>query len=145
MTHRAELGRRVDHLLDRVEPLHTISALGFRIEDEGVRDQSFGVLAGSPRYRFCDLRGLSEEAVRNALRDSWSAPVLVLAATARAVPEALFRLVRGFVDDQQEIELGDFQPVKRRDDQTVILVLEGATDISEVPTGLHRIPYWRLD
>ncbi|MCK6547287.1 hypothetical protein L6R52_15660 [Myxococcota bacterium] len=142
LSYEAELRDHARRLFEDTGPLHTVALLGFDESEPAVVDACLDVLArGQGRWTFLDLRALSADAAREALRPHVGDDALVLVTRHENVPQPITNFVRAIIDHSPRFDLGDYVEIPRRSDQSVVVVVHGASTHDELPAELRRIPY----
>jgi hypothetical protein len=142
--HAKETHRRVERFLERLSGMPTIAAIGFQAIDAEASRRRFDGVAQDRRWRFCDLRACDAETALTRLKTDLEAPLLIVAVGASEIPSSLLRLAQATADGHHEVDLGTLDPVSRPNAQTVIVLVEGATEVLALPPALQRIPYWEI-
>ncbi len=136
-----ELKDRVVRLLDDVEALHLVAAVGFLADDPELYAQNRSELARGP-WRYLELTD-DEAAARGLLEEGWNEPRLVILSPDKR-PRALLELVRAFVDRRDQVDLGDFVKRTRSRAQSLVLLVNGAPQSERIPPELRHVPCWEF-
>ncbi|MEQ8276077.1 MAG: hypothetical protein RMA76_23925 [Deltaproteobacteria bacterium] len=141
LAYPTELKTRIVQLLEDVGPLALVSGIGFDADDEGLlADNLRAVREGG--WRFVELPA-EPDGARLALVGAWREEAVVV-LVPDALPRPLIELVRAFIDKRDEVDLGDFEKRRRRADQSLVLLVKGASMPEHVPAPLRHVPCWEF-
>lgn len=144
LSHKEELRDRVERLLADVGPLATVSALGFAETSKGRVDECVAAVRDEKRWQLVDLRALDGKDAIKPLKAAGKSGVVVVLTRPDATPQPLLSWVRARVDKQAQVDLGDFAAMALPEEQSLVVLCEGCSDLSSVSRELRRIPYWEF-
>ena len=135
-----ELATKVAALIEDVGALHLVSAVGFAAEDDALFRDNRRHLSRGP-WRYVEMH--QDPEAREQLDAGWDAEKLVV-LLPEPLPRSLIELVRAFSDKRIEVDLGDMRKRKRREDQSLVLLVNGAPDSDRIPPDLRPVACWEF-
>lgn len=142
LSYEAELRDHARRLFEDTGPLHTVALLGFDEPLPHAVDECLGILArGQGHWTFLDLRDQAADEARATLLPHVHDGALVLVTRHENVPQPITNFVRAIIDRSPRFDLGDYVELPRRSDQSVVVVVQGASTHEQLPAELQRIPY----
>jgi hypothetical protein len=134
------LEHHVTRFLQKVGPMHAVSAIGYDPPSEALADANLARVASAAAWGFVDLRDDDATALER-LRQEVGNETLVV-ATRDPVGTPLSNLIRAHLDGLAAVDLGDGAPIARPRRQSLVVLCEGISDLEGVSTELEAIQYW---
>lgn len=141
LAYGTELQRRVATMLEDVGALALVSGIGFDSDDDALLAENLRAVREGG-WRFVELPA-DKDGARLALAAAWREENVVV-LVPHELPRALVELVRAFVDKREEVDLGDFEKRRRRPDQSLVLLVRGASTPERIPAPLRDVPCWEF-